>query len=245
MGEDKGRRYDPMRRWGQVGIDFEPTEYFYVREGAARVHKYPTEEWFWRGTNFGRGLLRTRANTSYTDPMPISLTYLFVKCVNDLLAAVSTSKSGYSYQSWPLIRGGFEAAELMDYLCHHPQDTEKWINKEKRFDSLSWLRNDLPHTNLRRRLYDTINDLTHANLRPIDAFGTLRSDDKATKYLVVGPNPYPIEGSNPIDVASSFISYPTRVLWRSDPGVMDSDWVARFHSFETQAKFPFGEAWNP
>jgi hypothetical protein len=78
----------------------------------------------------------------------------------------------------------------------------------------------------------------------IDAFSTLRSDEKGVRYLSVGPNPYPIEEPNPIELVSTIISYPVRVLWQSDPKVMDSAWVARFHSFDAAADFPFGEAWN-
>jgi hypothetical protein len=168
-----------------------------------------------------------------------------VKSFNDLLAAVSLSKNGYPFQSWPLIRGGFEAAELMDYLHRYPENTAKWVNKEKQFD-LRRLRHELPKSELRRNFYHTVNDSTsiHANLRPIDAFSTLRSDEKGVRYLSVGPNPYPIEEPNPIGLVSTIISYPVRVLWQSNPRVMDSTWVARFHSFDAEADFAFGEAWN-
>jgi hypothetical protein len=190
-------------------------------------------------------LLTTRAKVEYREPLPIALTYLFVKGFNDLLAAVSICKSGYPFQSWPLIRGGFEAAELADYLSRHPEDTEKWVNKETRFDSLSWLRQELPQPGLRQKLYSNLNDSTHANLRPIDALSTLRIGEGENRSLVVGPNPLPIpiDGVNPVDLVSSLISYPVRVLWQSDRGVMDRDWVARFHAFDAEAKFVFGEAW--
>lgn len=240
---NKGRRYDPIPREGQVGIDFEPIEFFEIREMAARKHKYPFEVGFWTGINLGRDLLVARAKIEYRETLPVTLLYLFVKSFNDLLAAVSVSKSGYTFQSWPLIRGGFEAAELMDYLYRHPEDCEKWINKERRFDSLSWLRNELPQSELRKQVYDTVNELSHANLRPIDAFSTLRSDESGSRYLIVGPNPYPVKDRHPANLASTFISYPTRVLWQSDPGVMDSNWVARFHSFDAEFKFAFGKAW--
>jgi len=92
--------------------------------------------------------------------------------------------------------------------------------------------------------YNTVNDCIHANLRPIDAFSTLRSDEKGIKYLSVGPNPYPIEEPNPIRWVSIIISYPVRVLWQSDSRIMDSTWVARFHSFDAEEDFPFSEAWD-
>lgn len=240
----RSRRYDPVDRKGQVGISFEPIQFFGSREAAARMNSYPSEDRVWTGIDLGRDLLTTRARVEYCGPLSIALLYLFVKGFNDLLAAVSISKSGYSFQSWPLIRGGFEAAELMDYLSRHPENTEKWVDKETRFDSLSWLRNELPQPDLRQQLYDDLNDITHANLRPIDAFNTLRIGDGGIRYLVVGPNPLPIYGANPVDLVSSFISYPVRVLWQSDRGVMDRDWVARFHSFDAETKFVFGEAWG-
>ena len=46
---------------------------------AARTHQYPYEDRFWIGINFGRDLLRKRAETEYQDPLQISLLYL---CVN-------------------------------------------------------------------------------------------------------------------------------------------------------------------
>lgn len=211
---------------------------------AARQHHYPCEDRFWMGINFGRDLLRKRAQTEYREDLQKSLQYLFVKSVNDILAAVSLSKSGYPFQSWPLIRGGFEAAELMDYLCRRTEDVEKWINKEMRFDSLSWLKDKLPGSDPRRTFYNTINDLIHANLRPIDSFSTLHVNNGGTRYLIVGPNPYPVENPNPIEFASIIVSYPIRVLWQSDPDLMDINWVTEFHSFDAEAKFPYGEAWN-
>ena len=133
----KGRRYDLVPVEGQVGINFEPTQFFDRRGIAGRRHKYPYEHRFWVGVNFGRDLMLSRAKVEYREALQISLHYLFVKSFNDLLAAVSVCKSGYPFQSWPLIRGGFEAAELMDYALHrHPEYIEEWIHKEKRFDSL-------------------------------------------------------------------------------------------------------------
>jgi hypothetical protein len=242
----KGWRYDPVPVAGQVGINFDPTQLFDIREKDARRHKYPCEHKFWVGINFGRDLIRSRAKVEYQEALQISLHYLFVKSFNDLLAAVSLSKSGYPFQSWPLIRGGVEAAELMEYLYHHPEDTRKWINKEERFDSLAWLRRELPKSDFRKNFYNTVNDSTsiHVNLRAIDAFSTIRSEEKGVRYLSVGPNPFPMEEPNPIGVVSAIISYPVRVLWQSDPRVVDSTWVATFHSFDAEADFPFGEPWN-
>ena len=118
----------------------------------------------------------------------------------------------------------------MGYLYRYPEDTMKWVNKEKRFNSLAWLRDELPKSERRRKLYNTVNDSTstHVNLRPIDAFSTLRSDEKGIRYLSVGPNPYPIEEPNPIGLVSTIISYPVRVLWQSNPRVMDSTWWLDF-----------------
>ena len=132
----------------------------------------------------------------------------------------------------------------MEYLCRHPEEVQQWVNKEKRFDQLTWLRKKLPRPDARRQFYNTANNLTHANLRPIDAFSTLRIDDSGIRYLIVGPNPYPIEGSNPINLASTFISYPIRVMYHSDRSVMDDTWVTSFHRFDAEAKFPFGEEWE-
>ena len=114
---NRGRRYDPIPKGGNVGISFEPIQFFDARETAARSHRYPFEDRFWGGIDLGRELLHKRANIVYSQPLQICLLYLFVKSINDVLAAVSVSKSGYPFQAWPLLRGSFEAAELMDCCC--------------------------------------------------------------------------------------------------------------------------------
>jgi hypothetical protein len=88
---------------GQVGINFEPAQFFDTLEKAARAHKYSYEDRFWMGINFGRDLMLSRAKVEYREILQISLNYLFVKSLNELLAAVSVSKSGYPFQSWSLI----------------------------------------------------------------------------------------------------------------------------------------------
>jgi hypothetical protein len=69
----KGWRNDPVPVAGQVGINFEETEFFDSLEKAARRHNYPYEQRFWAGINFGRDLLRSRAKVEYRDAMQISL----------------------------------------------------------------------------------------------------------------------------------------------------------------------------
>ena len=99
----RGWRYDPIPRNGQAGIDFEPTEFFDARETVARTHHYSDEDRFWRGVNFGRDLMLKRATIEYREILSVSLAYLIVKSINDLLAAVSIAKSGYPVQSWPSV----------------------------------------------------------------------------------------------------------------------------------------------
>ena len=62
-----------------------------------------------------------------------------------------------------------EAAELMDYLKRHPGEIRGWLDKENRFDSLSWLRDQLPKTELRKLMFD---EASHANFRNIDALSS-------------------------------------------------------------------------
>ena len=60
----------------------------------------------------------------------------------------------------------------MDYLMRNPGDIRAWLDKEKKFDSLSWVWDRLPNKELRKQLFDTLNDISHANFRNIDTLST-------------------------------------------------------------------------
>ena len=177
---NKGYRFDPLPRGGASGISFEPIQFFEAREMAARTHHYDFERRFWAGIDFSRDLVRSRAKVAYRELLPICLIHLFAKSINDLLAAVSVTKSGYPFQSWSLIRGGFEAAELMDYLIRYTDETQRWADRERRFEQLSWLRNKLPKTQERRTCYNAANDFPRATLRPRGKFGAFHIEESET-----------------------------------------------------------------
>ena len=139
----------------------------------ARLNSYPQENWFSRGLDLAHELFIARALPRvYSNEASIALTYLCIKSLNDLLAAVSVIKSGYHFQSWPLLRDSLEAEELMDYFKRNPKKIRSWLDKEKRFDGLSWVRNHLPKTELRNQLFDLLNETSHANFRNIDALSS-------------------------------------------------------------------------
>lgn len=179
----------------------------------------------------------------YSDEVPIVLTYLCIKSINDLLAAMLVIKNGYHFQSWPLLRGGLEAAELMDYFKRYPKDIRGWLDKEKRFDGLSWVRDDLPMPERRKNLFDLLNEASHANFRSIDALSSFESGP-SVKTLAVDPISFPTKEGNPLPIAASLISYPIRVLWLSEPGVVSSDWISKFKEFDSATGFLFGEGWT-
>ena len=241
--QTKGRRFSPLRSEGATAYSFEPPQYFSAREEVARSNSYPQENWFRRGLNLAHELFTARALPRvYSDEAPIALTYLFIKSVNDLLAAVSVIKSGYHFQSWPLLRDSLEAAELMDYFKRNPKEIRGWLDKEKRFDGLSWVRNHLPKTELRKQLFDLLNETSHANFRNIDALSTWESGPNE-RTLAVGPLPFSTEEQLPFTVAASLISYPVRVLWLHEQDVVSSDWVSKFNEFDSATGFVLGDDW--
>ena len=123
-----------------------------------------------------------------------------------------------------MLRGALEASELMDYLLRNPGEVRGWVDKEKRFDSLGRIRRTLPHPKFRKQLFDLLNENTHANVRNIDALSTYVSGpDRRT--LAVGPLPFSPTENDSINMAASFISYPTRTMWQSDPDAVSADLV--------------------
>ncbi len=139
---NRGKRHKPIIRTGAIAFSFEPPELFGTREAAARVVPQPNDDWFAKGLSLAHRLFSARIDNVYTEELPIVLTYLCIKALNDLLAAVSNVKNGYYFQAWPLLRGALEASELMDYFLRNDNADEirKWVDKEKRYDSLSWLK---------------------------------------------------------------------------------------------------------
>ena len=189
---DRGKRYNPKIQEGESAFSFEPPELFDTREAAARLVPQPNEEWFAKGLSLAYRLFSARIDYVYTDKLPIALTYLCIKTLNDLLAAVSNVKNGYYFQAWPLLRGALEASELMDYFLRNsnPEEIQRWVDKDKRFDSLSWVRDSLPHTELRKKAFNQLNENSHANLINIDALSTFKSA-AGVRTIAVGPLPFP------------------------------------------------------
>ena len=130
----------------------------------------------------------------------------------------------------------------MDYFKRNPKYIQGWLDKEKRFDGLSWVRDHLPNTEQRKQLFDVLNETSHANFRNIDALSSWESGPNQ-RTLAVGPLPFPTKEQNPLTFAASLISYPVRVLWLSDQSVVSSDWVSRFNEFDSATGFMLGEDW--
>ena len=231
----KGIRFSPIRVEGATEFSFEPPMFFPEREEVARSNSYPEEDQFKTGLDLAYRLFAARVAPS-SDQVHITLTYLCIKSLNDLLAAVVVIKNGYHFQSWPLLRGGLEAAELMDYFRLNPTEIQGWLDKEKRFNSLSWIRNRLPNTELRQQLFDLLNETAHANLRNIDAMSSWNSGP-GVRTLAVGPLPFTTKEQISLKFASFFISYPIRVLWLSNQDVVSSDWVSEFNLFDSESGF--------
>ena len=240
---DRGRRFNPINRRGETEFSFEPPELFHTREAAARLVPQPNEDWFAKGLNLAYRLFAARASHDYTDELPMVLAYLCIKTLNDLLAAVSNVKNGYYFQAYPLLRGALEASELMDYFLRNPNEIRGWLDKERRFDSVSWVKESLPHTELRKQLFNLLNENTHANLRNIDALSSF-STGPDRRTLAVGPLPFPPNDASPLTLAALLISYPTRVLWLSQGDVVPTEWVAEFQAFDEATGFLLGDDWT-
>ena len=242
--QNRGRRYNPITTSGDLAVSFESPELFGLRGQVARDVTYPTEEWFLRGLKLTHQLFAARAPKKYTEDLPKAITYLCVKALNDLLGAVLMVKNGYHFQSWPLLRGALEASELMDYFQRNPDEVRGWVNKEKRFDSLGRIRQTLPHPEFRKQLFDLLNENTHANVRNIDALSTYVSGPNR-RTLAVGPLPFSPTENDTINMAASFISYPTRTMWRSDLDAVSADWVSEFSAFDVATGTLLSEDWAP
>ena len=245
MNEKRKGRRSPVRRGTEaIVFSFESPEFIPVREAAAQQVSYPHEWWFEKGLSLAYRLFTARVGPIYTDDLPKVLTYLCVKALNDLLAAVRLVKNGYHHQSWPLLRGALEAAELMDYFNRNPDEIIGWLDNENRFLNLAWLRDHLTHTEHRHQFFDILNESTHANIRTIATFSTLNRD-AAPKLLVVGPLPVPPIMVDNITIAANLISYPVRVLWQSDKSVASPEWTEEFHLYDGATGYLFGQDWNP
>jgi len=242
-GRAKGKRFNPLPTKGATSYTFEHPDLFPALEDLARSNNYPFQDWFKRGLILAFELFTARALPRvYSDEVPITLTYLCIKSLNDLLAAVSVTKSGYHFQSWPLLRGALEGAELMDFLKRNPGEIRGWLDKEKRFDGLSWVRDYLPKPELRKQLFDVLNEASHANFRNIDALSSWDAGP-GLKTLSVGPLSFTTKEQTPLNLAANLISYPIRVLWQSDPDVVSSDWESRFKEFDSATGFLLGDDW--
>lgn len=243
-GRAKGKRFSPLPTHGATSYTFEHPDLFPALEAIARSNVYPYQDWFKRGLILAFELFTARALPRvYSDESPIALTYLCIKSLNDLLAAVSVSKSGYHFQSWPLLRGALEAAELMDFLKRNPGEIRGWLDKEKRFDGLSWLRDHLPKTELRKQMFDVLNEASHANFRNIDALSSWDAGP-GLRTLSVGPLSFPTKEQTPLNLAANLISYPIRVLWQSEQDVVSSDWESKFNEFDSATGFVLGDDWT-
>ncbi len=131
----------------------------------------------------------------------------------------------------------------MDYLMRNPGDIRAWLDKEKKFDSLSWVWDRLPNKELRKQLFDTLNDISHANFRNIDALSTFNLEPNH-KIISVGPLPFPPSTQNPISLAANLIAYPVRILWLSEKDAVSSVWISDFHQFDSATGFLLGENWT-
>ena len=131
----------------------------------------------------------------------------------------------------------------MDYFLRHPEEIRGWLNMDKRFDSLSWVPQYLPHPELRKQFFDLLNETSHANFRDIAALSSWESGPNK-RTLAVGPLPFVTHEQKPLTIASSLISYPVRVLWLAEPDAVSSDWISEFKDFDSATGFLLGEDWT-
>jgi len=128
----------------------------------------------------------------------------------------------------------------MDYFRLRPDEIQSWLDKEKRFDSLSWVRSSLPNPELRQNLFNMLNETAHANFRNIDAMSSFNSGQD-TRTVAVGPLPFSTKEQLSLGFVALIISYPIRVLWLSNHEIVPSEWVLEFDKFDSEAGFPLRE----
>ena len=97
------------------------------------------------------------------------------------------AKTGYALQGFPLIRSAFEVSELMDYLERNRHEMSNYLAAQGRFKrNLDWIRAELPFTEHRRKLFDTLNWLTHPNFVALSIY-SYRDVPEPNRTMLVGP----------------------------------------------------------
>lgn len=185
------------------------------------------------GLELTRALVQARNEKEYGDQLQIVATILGFKVLNDLRAAVLLARVGYAGQAFPLLRSALEHSEVLDYLERNRGLVAEFVEGLGRFQrDLSWLRDELPQTELRRYLYDAFNYLTHANFR---AAGIHSYEETAYGVrLVVGPMTARSAQNSPIMFASALLTMPLRVLYRCDPEAPPRHWRNTYEAWEGQ-----------
>ncbi len=226
-----------------ISVAFDPLPQILSTEGMASLDAVlnadPRIRQFLEGLELARSLLLARGGLTYTDRHQIVSTVLFIKTLNDLLAASLLMRCGYALQAYPCMRSALESAEVIEYLSLRPDRANDYVRGLSPFDrDLTWIRAELPATAARRKAYGYFNYYTHANFKGLNIYTTYDASPGVVA-AEVGPILLPVREIVPFIFASTLLAYTTRVLWQLDASAVGGEWISAFSKFDesTQEEF--------
>lgn len=133
-----------------------------------------------------RILIERRATLEDNSELRVALDLLGSKAFADARAAQVLLQQGYAMASLGPLRAATEAADLMDYLLRSPAEAKLWLEEDKKFDRLDWIRKELPVDP--SPWYEFLNWGMHANWRFIPQLMRKEGSPLDTHYEII-PGP--------------------------------------------------------
>lgn len=131
-------------------------------------------------------LIELRGGLADQTKLRVALDLLGAKGFADARGGFVLLKSGYQMASLGPLRAGFEAGDLMDHFTRVPDDAALWLDEDKKFDNLGWIRKQLPIDS--GPSYDFLNWGLHANWRMIPQLMRRGGNPLDTTFQIV-PGP--------------------------------------------------------
>jgi hypothetical protein len=175
-----------------------------------------------------RLLMERRATLDDDSELRSSLDLLGAKAFADARGAHILLARGYPMASLGPLRAAAEASDLMAYLLAHPEELGPWRSEDPRFDSLGWIRKELP--NDPTPSYEFMGLGMHANWRLIPQLMTDTAHALSTHYeIVVGPSSNTaILESEAIHAAFQLMKT-VAVLYEHQPDLVSELWLDEFN----------------
>jgi hypothetical protein len=174
-----------------------------------------------------RLLMGKRAALQDDSELRSSLDLLGAKAFADARAAHILLARGYPMASLGPLRAATEASDLMAYFLRHPDEVKPWRKEDPRFDSLGWIRKELPQDPT--PTYEFLARGMHANWRLIPHLMVDRSDPLSTHHeIVLGPSSN-MEAAEGLAVGAALrLMMTVAVLYEHRPGLVSQLWLDEY-----------------